>query len=240
MIKFILFLIISFSFLQSETFEQRQETLENVKNIVQYEESVARTYEEYLLNNYKLPTMANINTLLGGGINSFISIDPNKVNVTTLTSGITKMSYSLGTELASDSGIKSLYEGDNYRKRTYVRSEAVYFILEDIFAKQLFDLIALNNNSNKEIGTCTSSNSDKACIKDNHIYIKPTYTSGEITDYLICYHIDKFKTGPIVITSDTSKHLTEEEFNSIPKGALIYDTTGVKYVKTTTGIEALK
>jgi hypothetical protein len=232
--------MIGFSFLQSETFEQRQETLENIKNIVQYEESVSRTYEEYLLNNYKLPTMANINTLLGGEISSFISIDINNINTTTLTEGITKMSYSLGNELASDEGIKSLYEGDTYRKRTYVRNGAVYFILEDIFAKQLFDLIALNNNTNKEIGTCLPSNSDKACIIDNHIYIDVTYTSGEITGYLMCYHLDKFKTGPIIVTSDTSKHITEDEFNSIPKGALIYDTLGVKYVKTTTGIEALK
>ena len=39
MIKLFLFLIISFNFLQSETFQERQTTLQDIKNIVQYEES---------------------------------------------------------------------------------------------------------------------------------------------------------------------------------------------------------
>ena len=238
MIKYFLFLIITFNFLQSETFQERQAILQDIKNIVQFEESFARTYEEYILDNYKLPQNTGIITILmGGDIKSFVTID-DKVNSTTLTSGLPKINYALGDDLIADLSIKSLYESDTFRKRTYVRDGAVYFILEDNFAKHLFDLIKLN--SSDEIKDCSSSNTDKACIKDNHIYIEATYSSGEITGYLMCYHIDKFKTGPIVVTNDTSKHITEEVFNSIPKGALIYDTDGVKYVKTTTGIEALK
>ena len=53
------------------------------------------------------------------------------------------------------------------------------------------------------------------------------------------YHIDNFTAGPIVITDNISLH-TSDEFKSIPKGALLIDTTGVRYVKTTIGIEALK
>jgi hypothetical protein len=233
-------LIISFTLLQSETFEERQKTLQDIRNIVQYEESIARTYEQYILDNYKLPTISSMNTLLGGDVTSFITIDTSKVKTSTLTSGLTKLSYALGDVLKSDLGVKSLYDSNSFRKKTYVRDGAVYFILEDTFAKQLFDLIALNNNTNKEIKTCSLINSDKACIKDNHIYIKPTYTLSEITGYLMCYHIDKFKTGPIVVTSDTTKYATEDVFNSIPKGVLIYDTTGIKYIKTTSGIEVLK
>ena len=238
MIKYFLFLVISFNFLQSETFQERQSTLQDIKNIVQFEESFARTYEQYILTNYKLPpTVGTITSLMNGDVKYFVTID-NQVNSTTLTYGLPKINYALGDDLKADLGIKSLYEGDTFRKRTYFRDGAVYFILEDSFAKHLFDLIKLN--SGNEIKDCSSTNSDKACIKDNHIYIDATYTSGEITGYLMCYHIDKFKTGPIVVTNDTSKHITEEVFNSIPKGALIYDTDGVKYVKTTTGIEALK
>lgn len=238
MIKLFIFLIICFNFLQSETFQERQSTLQDIKNIVQFEESFARTYEQYILTNYKLPpTVGTITSLMNGDVKYFVTID-NQVNSTALTFGLPKINYALGDDLKADLSIKSLYESDTFRKRTYVRDSAVYFILEDSFAKHLFDLIKLN--SGNEIKDCSSSNSDKACIKDNHIYIDATYTSGEITGYLMCYHIDKFKTGPIVVTNDTSKHITEEVFNSIPKGALIYDTDGVKYVKTTTGIEALK
>ena len=238
MIKYFLFLIITFNFLQSETFQERQTTLQDIKNIVQYEESFSRTYEQYILTNYKLPPAAGtLTTQMGGDIKSFITID-DEVNLTTLTFGLPKINYALGDALKADSSIRDLYESDTFRKRTYVRDNAVYFILEDSFAKHLFDLIKLNSDS--EIKSCISTNSNKACIKDNHIYIEATYTSGEITGYLMSYHVDKFKTGPIVVTNDTSKHITDDTFNSIPKGALIYDTDGVKYVKTTTGIEALK
>ncbi len=34
--------------------------------------------------------------------------------------------------------------------------------------------------------------------------------------------------------------ITEDEFDSIPKGALLYDINGVKYLKTLDGIEVLK
>lgn len=240
MIKWLLFIVISFTFLQSETFEERQKTLQDIKSVIQYEESVARIYELYILNNLKLPTIAQINTLLGGNVKDFISID-DKINDVTLTSGLPKISYALGTDLEKDLSIKSLYDSNTYRKKTYVRGDAVYFILEDIFAKHLFDLIALNNNTNKEIIACDLTNSDKACIYNNHIYIGLTeMQTGVPSKYLMAYHFDKFKTGPIIVTDDTSKHITEIEFKSIPKGALIYDVKAVKYVKTTSGIEVLR
>lgn len=238
MIKYLLLMIISFNFLQSETFEERQNTLQDIKNIIQYEESFARTYEEYILINYKLPsTISDITILMGGNITSFVTID-DKVNITTLTAGLPKINYALGDVLKTDSSIKSLYDSDTFRKRTYVRDDAVYFILEDTFAKHLFDLIKLNLGT--EIQDCVFTNSNRVCKKNNHIYIDAIYTSAEITGYLMCYHVDKFKTGPIVVTDDTIKHTSEDVFKSISKGALIYDITGVKYVKTTTGIEALK
>ena len=238
MIKLFLFLIISFNFLQSETFQERQATLQDIKNIVQYEESFAKTYEQYILANYKFPpNVGTITTLMGGSVKAFVTID-DKVNVTTLTDGLPKINYALGDDLKADLSIKILYESDTFRKRTYVRDSAVYFILEDSFAKHLFDLIKLN--SGNEIKTCISTNSDKACIKDNHIYIDPTYTSSEITGYLMSYHIDKFKTGPIVVTNNSTKYTSEDVFKSIPTGALIYDIDGIKYIKTTTTLEVLK
>lgn len=237
MMKLFLFLIISFNFLQSETFTERQATLQDIKNIVQYEESFAKAYEQYILSNYKFPTITDINTLLSGNIKAFVTID-DKVNDTTLTAGLLKISYALGSSLITDLSIKSLYESNTFRKRTYVRDNEVYFVLEDSFAKHLFDLIKLN--SGNEILDCSSTNSNKACKRDNHIYIDATgVTSTTIASYLMSYHVDKFKTGPIII-SDTNIGLSKDEFKSIPKGALIYDTTGKKYVKTTSTIEVLK
>jgi hypothetical protein len=238
MIKLFLFLIITFNFLQAETFTERQTTLRDIKIIVQYEESFAKTYEQYILANYKFPpTTKTITDLMNGDIKDFVTIDE-KVNSTSLTAGLPKINYALMDDLKADLNIKSLYESDTFRKRTYVRDGAVNFILEDSFAKHLFDLIKLN--SGNEILDCSSTNSNKACKRDNHIYIDATgVTSTTIASYLMSYHIDKFKTGPIII-SDTNIGLTKDEFKSIPKGALIYDTKGKKYVKTANTIEVLK
>ena len=238
MMKLFLFLIISFNFLQSETFTERQATLQDIKNIVQYEESFAKTYEQYLLTNYKFPpNIGTITTLMNGNIKAFVTID-DKVNDTTLVAGLPKINYALTDALKADSSIAALYESNTFRKRTYVRDNAVYIILEDSFAKHLFDLIKLN--SGNEILDCSSTNSNKACKRDNHIYIDATgVTSTTIASYLMSYHVDKFKTGPIII-SDASIGLSKDEFKSIPKGALIYDTSGKKYVKTNSNIEVLK
>ena len=238
MIKYFLFLIICFNFLQSETFQERQNILLDIKNIVQYEESFAKTYEQYLLTNYKFPpNIGTITTLMNGNIKAFVTID-DKVNDTTLVAGLPKINYALTDALKADSSIAALYESNTFRKRTYVRDNAVYIILEDSFAKHLFDLIKLN--SGNEILDCSSTNSNKACKRDNHIYIDATgVTSTTIASYLMSYHVDKFKTGPIII-SDASIGLSKDEFKSIPKGALIYDTSGKKYVKTNSNIEVLK
>ena len=231
-IVFLFFIFINISFaLEVVNFVDRQKVLQDVKSIILYEESIARAYEEYILTKYAIPILVQIKVLIGdvpttvSGLASTLSLD----------SSLTKISYGLSSDL-EDSSIKALYESSTFRKRTYFRNDKINFILEDEFAKHLYDLIKEKGSG---LGVCAGvANAD--CINNNHVYIKPTYTSGAITGFLINYHIDKFKTGPIIVTSDTSKHITEEEFDSIPKGALIYDITGIKYLKTTSGIEVLK
>lgn len=222
---------IAFS-LDLNNFKDRQSILQDVKNIILYEESISRAYEEYILTKYDLPTITEVKTILGDLKLQNVDISP---SFSLNNNHLTKISYNLSDDI-NDTQIKALYESDTFRKRTYYRNGEINFILEDIFAKHLYDLIKQKGSG---LGVCAGVASAD-CIKNNHVYIKPTYTSAEITGFLINYHIDKFKTGPIIITSDTSKHITENEFNSIPKGALVYDVTGVKYLKTTSGIEVLK
>lgn len=53
-----------------------------------------------------------------------------------------KISYALKGDLKSDStGIKALYESNTFRKRTYYWNNEIHFVLEDAFAKHLFNLI---------------------------------------------------------------------------------------------------
>lgn len=239
-ILFVLFLLINSSFaLDLANFEDRQSALQDVKTIILYEESIAKAYEEYILTNYAIPNLTQIKSLIG--------------DITTTISGITttlnlngtlmKVSYGLNNDLKADSSIKALYESNTYRKRTYVRNDEVNFILEDEFAKHLYDLIKQNGGAIQDCPTIVFTTAVN-CKENNHIFIQLTKKLDGLEvvpdTYLIAYHIDKFKTGPIIITNDTSKHITQSAFDSIPKGALLYDTDGVKYVKTIDGIEVLK
>lgn len=238
-ILFILFLLINSSFaLDLTNFEDRQSALQDVKTIILYEESIAKAYEEYVLTNYKLPTLAEIKTLIGN-----LTLVNNVGSNITLSNTLTKISYGLNSDLKADSSIKALYESNTYRKRTYVRNDEVNFFLEDEFAKHLYDLIKQNGSAIQDCPT-TAFTTAVNCKENNHIYIKLTKKLDGLevvpNTYLIAYHIDNFKNGPIIISNDTSKHITESAFDSIPKGALLYDTDGVKYVKTLDGIEILK
>jgi hypothetical protein len=248
LIIFFMFFSLSFSLeLNLNNFEDRQATLRDVKTLILYEESIAKAYEEYILINYSIPTLTQITTLIGN-----VSLT-NAINSTfTLDNDLMKISYGLIDEIKADSSIKTLYESSTYRKRTFFRNDKINFILKDEFAKHLYDLI-------KQAGTIVDCPTTQGsitkvnCKQSNHIYIGVTSikkdtrvdTNGNnvITYqpdvYLMVYSIDKFKTGPIVITNDSTKY-TQSEFDSISKAALLYDVVGAKYVKTIDGIKALK
>lgn len=94
--KLFLFLIMSFNFLQKWNIPWKTSYHTRYKKyIVQYEESFAKAYEQYLLTNYKFPpNVGTITTLIGGGITAFVTTDA-KVNDTTLTEGLPKINYAL-------------------------------------------------------------------------------------------------------------------------------------------------
>lgn len=228
-------------------FDDRQKILQDIKKVVQNEESIARAYERYILENYAIPSDINLlytTNYLGTSVAFLASISDFALNFNSFSLSQNKISYSLKDVLKNDSDIRKLYESNTFRKRTYIRNDEIHFILEDVFAKHLYDLMKLSNIS--VINDCpivvftTALN----CKENNHIYIQVTKKlEGSLivpNTHLMVYHIDKFKTGPIIITADTSLHITEGIFNSIPKGALLYDVNGVKYVKTLEGIRALK
>ncbi|QKJ28106.1 hypothetical protein [Aliarcobacter cibarius] len=233
---------IAFS-LDLTNFEDRQKILQDIKSVILKEESIASAYEKYILDNYAIPDKIDslyTSNYLGQSVDFLSDITDFSSNFNPFSISENKISYSLKL---NDIQLKSLYESNTFRKKTYIRDNKLYFILEDGFAKHLYDLIKLNNG---QIIICPNSiiTVPINCRDNNHIYIGLTKKSDGtnfIPDkYLIIYHIDKFKTGPIIITNDILKYSTESAFNSIPKGALLYNANGVKHLKTVSGIEILK
>ena len=233
---------IAFS-LDLTNFEDRQKILQDIKSVILKEESIANAYEKYILDNYEIPDKIDslyTSNYLGQSVDFLSDITDFSSNFNPFSISENKISYSLKL---NDIQLKSLYESNTFRKKTYIRDNKLYFILEDGFAKHLYDLIKLNNG---QIIICPNSivTVPINCRDNNHIYIGLTKKSDGtnfIPDkYLMVYHIDKFKTGPIIITNDILKYSTDNIFNSIPKGALLYDINGVKHLKTVSGIEVLK
>ena len=239
MIKYFHFFIFSFIFLFAETdFKTRQNTLQDVKRIIQAEESIARAYEQYILDNYAIPpSMTELYTSSYlGSKNDFISgfIGVFNTNFNDFTLSTNKLNYTLKDVLKNDSGIKEFYENNTLRKKTYFRNDKIYLLLEDSFAKHLYNLISLQNSA---ILDCTNGSSKRTCKENGHIKV---FTTDAKTVLLMEYHEEKFKTGPIVITNDKNLQITREEFTYLPKGTILFDTVGAKYIQTISGIEVLK
>ena len=120
MIRFLLSLPLFFLFIyagEKSDFETGQNALSNIKKIIQSEESIARAYEQYLLNEKKIPSISDLKTS-GYLLSSFLNGDTNFFNKFTL--GAKKsISYALKDILKDDIGFKELYEADTFRKKTF-------------------------------------------------------------------------------------------------------------------------
>lgn len=237
--RVIILIFLSFSSLFSidlTSFEGRAQASQDIKGLILKEEEMSKAYEEYILENYDVPTtndLVGTSTLLES---TFLdSIDTTLFNKISIDS-ITKFTYGLKAELIADNYMKSLYESNTFRNRTFIIDDKVSFVIEDDFAKQLLYLIVNQTSGVSGIPDCPipSILNFKYCKKDSHIYIH-----DDSNTELMYYHKDKFKTGPIIITEDTALH-TNEEFTFIPKGAILYDTNGMKYVKTINSIELVR
>lgn len=236
--KVFIYIILIFnltSLFAEETFDEKQETFQKIKEIILYEESFSRAYQEYLVSNYAFPTLENIQ-----GMGAKIDDEKNTIHKpTTFTPSFTKLSYGLSEDAKKIQGAIEFYESNNFRNNTYIQSKgstkSVYFMLEDEFANHIFYLLmkagGIANPCEKNT-TCIQSDKEKAYY--NHIFVNvpdtdDALTNGVPSDYLMAYHVDKFKTGPII--ANNPKALDKDFKNLIPKGAILYDYDGKKYIK---------
>jgi hypothetical protein len=237
MIKKIFLILIFFNVVifagSFSTFDERQEITQKIKNVIIQEESISRAYEAYILTNYRIPTFTDLKTANYLGTSFSSDLDTTNFNSFIITN--LSLNHALkSNDLKNDLSLKSLYESDTFRDRTFFQNDKIYFSFDDEFARHLYFLIKGQNNS--PILACTDVSSKKYCTENNHIYI---YAEDTKSTLLMYYHKDKYKTGPFVITNNTTLY-SNIEFTFIPKGIVLYDTDGKKYIKTTTSIMALK
>lgn len=236
MIRYLYFvlLIVTLGYGDLDKFADRQDVLQKIKQMIIDEESIAKAYETYIIKNYSLPSSLAVLKTADYLGTTFGSVNETYFNSFVLSTQ--SVSYRLKDNLTTDGSFKLIYESDTYRKKTFIYKGKVYFKLEDDFAKNLFMLIKTQNSAITQCGTVPKK---QYCTKDNHIFLYKD-DSQEDSKIIMYYHIDKFKTGPIVISNDASLYDTRSEFKYLPYGTLMYDLDGIKYVKTSSSIEKVK
>jgi len=228
---------------EDSEFIKQQELLLTVKTIIQEEESIARAYESFIITEKKIPeTFSDLvsDEYLGSGfmLTPFVVGDTVSINDFGFRKGINNRFKDANFDgISSDDklSVQRLYESDLFRKKTYFYdSDTIGIKLDDEFANHLY---FLSSTAGFNLVDCADTPKKRYCTDRDDIYI---YDNDSRTNLLMYYSIDKFKTGPIIITKETSFHITSDEFNSIPKGATLYDTNAVKYIKTISSIEVVK
>lgn len=242
-------------FADENSFTKKQEILDDIRKIIFIEESIAKNYEHYILTNYKRPSKV--------GDLSNINLNQNYTGIK--NSGLLKhtTNSTLGNNRSIEYGIKfgdgvvdtnnefkNFYESNNYRTNSYVSGDRVYFIFESDLSKHLFDIVS-NRGEIKACPTTVGQLIAVTCIQNNHIYVDATNiietvisTSDNLkstspSEYLFAYYIENFHRGPIIITENRTRH-NDLLFNSFAIGTLMYDTSGIKYIKTPISLEILK
>lgn len=223
-------------------FEQRQEVLQELKNVIQQEESIAKAYEVYLLENYKRPaSFTDLSSVLGISLNSMILENNSDYFKNIVLDGAKKsINYRLTSLIEKDTFLKNMYESDTFRKKTFIYNNKIQIILESNLAKNIYNLI---NTQNKNLISCDNPLSGKYCIKKDltgvnkdHIYIYETSLKNRLLMY---YYPKNYEKGPIVIIDDISFH-DNIEFKELPLGVVLYDFQGEKYLKTKSTIRKVK
>lgn len=231
-----LFLINIFSAeLDLSKFEDKQVAIEDIKTLILYEEKLAVAYEKFLIDNFKKPSKTELEGLV------------DSLTLKSLTLKELSFDDKLNNRLP-DAIIKNdlfdMYKKNTYRSNTYYYDGNIYFIFKNDLASHLFSLIKYNNGEIKDCPSLDSSGNwtgtKRNCKYNNHIFIDLTkIIDSNPNEYNMGYFIENFKTGPIVFDS-TKLLLTDNIFQNIPIGAILYDFDENKYIKTKYGIKVLK
>ncbi len=228
--RFVLLFMIFLLPIFALTFSQKRVIVERIKQRIQKEELISIAYEEHILKYYSKPSaIGKLYEFLPQ--NYLVNIYTNLFKNFTLDA-LLSMPYSLKSSIEDYENLKKIYENTAYRERTFVlENDKVYIKLKDELAKNIIYLT--QKQGDYYIGGCTSSGKPilerKYCVKNDIFYIFDS-TDPVSSNLLMYYDKNRFTTGPIIITKDSTKY-TQDEFKHLPQGVPLYTTEGKAYIK---------
>lgn len=228
----------------ANTFKDRQEALNEIRKLIDFEEQLAKNFEDNLIN------MDISDTIIG---TSFpLDNSAKKTGNITLSKNNLQISFNLKDDYSSIKELKEFYSSSKYRDRTFVVDNGVdkriYIKLKDDFAKHIFDLFKYKNT--KQIINCIKNSTNSVvplCKDNNQIYLNYQQTDNNyIIDFDFVYHINNFKYGPIVFQieeKNISNHT--DVLNLFSNGAIFYfgttlKNTAKKYIKINSDLKGVQ
>lgn len=231
MIKLIVVTLILFlNAFANPTILQKQNVL-YVQKLIENEEAIAKAFEKYLLNEFKIPTIKDLldNKYLGSNFSLENIMGENLKEDYKIDK---KLPYAITKEIyqnSDNSYIKALYNRDLYRDRTYVVDDENYINIEfkSEEAKNIFNILYNGDEIKKD---CSSFESKKFC--STSIYLR-YYTTSSPTQYIEFSKKD-FLNGNVSISSlsnfDIFRSDKDGKFQDLKIGSYLYDEN-IIYVK---------
>lgn len=236
MIKFILF-IFSFSIISFADENQmlKQQNVLLIQKLIESEEKIAKNFERYILEKYKIPTMSNLleDEYLGS---SFSLSNKFGFDLSFKSSSNLQLYYAITNENDPNDYKNLLYKRDLYREYTSVYLEEISadeinynnsfteILLKSDEAKTLHSILKAGYTIEESCPSTSGTLVDKYCsLNDSAIR---WYNSSS---FWIEYSKKDFDRGNVTIS--TSSLLSDSRITSLPIGTYIYINNGAQYVK---------
>ncbi|UTJ06661.1 hypothetical protein [Arcobacter roscoffensis] len=195
-----------------------------VQNLIKKEEKIALAYENYLLNEFKIPSsISDLMTSKYLGENFDVK-NPLGENIEFKANKTLK--YAL-IRKGLPHHLRALYYRDVYRNRTSVRVVLPYsdsyitISLKDEKAKTIFNLLDTGNTISK-----TCENVTNAYCNKNEISLR--WIDSSASDW-IEYDKEEFNLGNVTVSNKSM--LNNTKLNSLAVGRYIYVQNSVRYIK---------
>ncbi|OCL90400.1 hypothetical protein [Aliarcobacter thereius] len=225
-------------------------TILALSNIIEREEEIAKNYEKYILNEYKLPTMEDlIKEDIENSDSYYLGSNFSRKNIFGKSLSFydtnARLNSSFDENKFSNEYLKLYYKRDLYRDRTSVYEENgklkyVQIVLKTKEAQNIFKILSSGNEIVK-VEKYADCKTNKYCINpSDNIKTIRKYTASDA--YLI-YNIKDLEKGNIYISKKINNPPLKEndpiyiemEFNKLNIGTIIFSDSK-KYIKLDNGI----
>ena len=225
-------------------------TILALSNIIEREEEIAKNYEKYILNEYKLPTMEDlIKEDIENSDSYYLGSNFSRKNIFGKSLSFydtnARLNSSFDENKFSNEYLKLYYKRDLYRDRTSVYEENgklkyVQIVLKTKEAQNIFKILSSGNEIVK-VEKYADCKTNKYCINpSDNIKTIRKYTASDA--YLI-YNIKDLEKGNIYISKKINNPPLKEndpiyiemEFNKLNIGTVIFSDSK-KYIKLDNGI----